>query len=74
MTAASCVGLIDTRAQAEVPSALQPDTSMLVSWGMAGTGLVFKVHLFTTWGGKKDTLTEYRPMVEGLKLLKSADK
>ncbi len=29
-------------------------------------------HLFTTWGGKKDTLTEYRPLVEGLKLLKSS--
>jgi hypothetical protein len=26
-------------------------------------------HLFTTWGGKKDALTEYRPLVEGLKLL-----
>lgn len=31
-------------------------------------------HLFTTWGGKKDALTEYPPMVEGLKLLKSSEK
>jgi hypothetical protein len=32
-------------------------------------------HLFTTWGGvKKDALAEYRPMVEGLKLLKPAEK
>jgi hypothetical protein len=31
-------------------------------------------HLFTTWGGRKDNLAEYPPMVEGLKLLKSADK
>jgi len=28
-----------------------------------------KGHLFTTWGGSKDTLTEYAPLVEGLKLL-----
>jgi hypothetical protein len=28
-------------------------------------------HLFTTWGGKKDALLEYRPLTEGLKLLKS---
>lgn len=27
-------------------------------------------HLFTTWGGKKDTLTEYPPLVQGLKLVK----
>ncbi len=27
-------------------------------------------HLFTTWGGRKDNLTEYPPMVQGLKLLK----
>jgi hypothetical protein len=27
-------------------------------------------HLFTTWGGAKDGVTEYRPLVEGLKLLK----
>ena len=26
-------------------------------------------HLFTTWGGRKDTLTEYAPLVEGVKLL-----
>jgi hypothetical protein len=26
-------------------------------------------HLFTTWGGRKDSLTEYQPMVQGLKLL-----
>jgi hypothetical protein len=26
-------------------------------------------HLFTTWGGKKDALTEYRPLVEGVKVL-----
>jgi hypothetical protein len=26
-------------------------------------------HLFTTWGGRKDALTEYQPMVQGLKLL-----
>jgi hypothetical protein len=26
-------------------------------------------HLFTTWGGRKDTLTEYQPMVQGMKLL-----
>jgi len=26
-------------------------------------------HLFTTWGGKKDALTEYQPLVEGLKVL-----
>jgi hypothetical protein len=25
-------------------------------------------HLFTTWGGRKDNLTEYPPLVEGLKL------
>jgi hypothetical protein len=31
-------------------------------------------HLFTTWGGRKDAVPEYRPMVEGLKLLASADK
>jgi hypothetical protein len=31
-------------------------------------------HLFTTWGGAKDALPEYRPMVEGLKLLKPADQ
>jgi hypothetical protein len=33
-------------------------------------------HMFTTWGaaGRKDALAEYRPMVEGLKLLKSSDK
>jgi hypothetical protein len=29
-------------------------------------------HLFTTWGGAKDAVTEYRPLVEGLKLLKSS--
>lgn len=27
-------------------------------------------HLFTTWGGRKDTLAEYRPLVEGAKLLR----
>jgi Glycosyl hydrolase family 20, catalytic domain len=26
-------------------------------------------HLFTTWGGKKDTLPEYGPLVEGIKVL-----
>jgi hypothetical protein len=26
-------------------------------------------HLFTTWGGRKDTLPKYEPLVEGLKLL-----
>jgi hypothetical protein len=32
-------------------------------------------HLFTTWGGvKKDAVTKYPPMVEGLKLLKPSDK
>jgi hypothetical protein len=31
-------------------------------------------HLFTTWGGRKGTLAEYRPLVEGLPLLKLADK
>lgn len=29
-------------------------------------------HLFTTWGGAKDGVTEYRPLVEGLKLLKAS--
>jgi hypothetical protein len=29
-------------------------------------------HLFTTWGGKKDAVTEYRPLVAGLKLLRSS--
>ena len=29
-------------------------------------------HLFTTWGGKKDAVAEYRPLVEGVKLLKSS--
>ena len=29
-------------------------------------------HLFTTWDGKKDGLTEYPSLVDGLKLLKSA--
>jgi hypothetical protein len=28
-------------------------------------------HLFTTWGGKKDAVTEYKPLVEGSKLVKS---
>jgi hypothetical protein len=27
-------------------------------------------HLFTTWGGGKDTVTEYQPLVEGLKLMR----
>jgi hypothetical protein len=31
-------------------------------------------HLFTTWGGKKEGLAEYRPMVEGLKLLRPASR
>jgi hypothetical protein len=31
-------------------------------------------HLFTTWGGRKGALAEYRPLVEGLPLLKPADK
>jgi hypothetical protein len=31
-------------------------------------------HLFTTWGGRKDALAEYAPLVQGLKLLKSSDK
>jgi hypothetical protein len=26
-------------------------------------------HLFTTWGGRKDTLAEYGPLVEGVKVL-----
>jgi hypothetical protein len=26
-------------------------------------------HLFTTWGGRKDALPEYRPLVEGVKLM-----
>jgi hypothetical protein len=26
-------------------------------------------HLFTTWGGKKDTLPQYAPLVEGVKVL-----
>jgi hypothetical protein len=29
-------------------------------------------HLFTTWGGRKDAVAEYRPMVEGLKLLRGS--
>jgi hypothetical protein len=31
-------------------------------------------HIFTTWGGKKDTLTQFRPMVEGLKILQAVGK
>src|SRR5262249_46046782 len=31
-------------------------------------------HLFTTWGGKKAPLTDYPPLVEGLKLLKSSTR
>ncbi len=31
-------------------------------------------HLFTTWGGRKDNLTEYPPLVQGLKLLQSSAK
>jgi hypothetical protein len=32
-------------------------------------------HLFTTWGSvKKDTLMDYKPLVEGVKLLKDPDK
>jgi hypothetical protein len=31
-------------------------------------------HLFTTWGGRKGDLGDYRPLVEGLPLLKPADK
>jgi hypothetical protein len=31
-------------------------------------------HLFTTWGRKKGDLAEYRPLVEGLKLLRSSGK
>jgi hypothetical protein len=31
-------------------------------------------HLFTTWGGRKGALAEYRPLVEGLPLLKPTDK
>jgi hypothetical protein len=26
-------------------------------------------HLFTTWGGRKDAPAEYRPLVEGVKIL-----
>lgn len=29
-------------------------------------------HLFTTWGGRKDALAEYPPLVEGMKLLQAA--
>jgi hypothetical protein len=29
-------------------------------------------HLFTTWGGRKDALTAYKPLVEGLKLLQAS--
>ena len=29
-------------------------------------------HLFTTWGGRKDALAEYPPLVEGMKLLHAA--
>jgi hypothetical protein len=31
-------------------------------------------HLFTTWGGRKDAVTQYRPMLEGLQLLKSSGR
>ncbi len=31
-------------------------------------------HLFTTWGGKKEALLEWAPLVEGLKLLNSLEK
>jgi hypothetical protein len=31
-------------------------------------------HLFTTWNGKSDSLAEYKPMVEGLKVLKEMEK
>jgi len=31
-------------------------------------------HMFTTWSGKKDSLPDYPPMLEGLKVLKSAEK
>jgi hypothetical protein len=31
-------------------------------------------HLFTTWGGRKGALAEYRPLTEGLPLVKPADK
>jgi hypothetical protein len=29
-------------------------------------------HLFTTWGGRKDSVADYPPLVEGVKLLKSS--
>jgi Glycosyl hydrolase family 20, catalytic domain len=29
-------------------------------------------HLFTTWGGRKDALAEYRPLVEGVKILQGS--
>ena len=31
-------------------------------------------HLFTTWGGRKDALADYPPLVEGLKLLHAAER
>lgn len=31
-------------------------------------------HLFTTWSGKRDDLTTYPPLVQGLKLLKGPDQ
>jgi hypothetical protein len=44
-------------------------TRALVEYGRKQSSPKMLGHLFTTWGVKKEVLTEYPPLVEGLKLM-----
>jgi hypothetical protein len=54
----------------------KPDASKaLIEYSLKVQSPKMLGHLFTTWGAaRKDALTEYRPLVEGLKLLKTPAK
>jgi hypothetical protein len=44
-------------------------TAALIRYGQKFKSPRLLGHLFTTWGGRKNAVAEYRPMVEGLKVL-----
>jgi hypothetical protein len=44
-------------------------TAALIRYGQRFKPPRLLGHLFTTWGGRKDAVAEWRPMVEGLKVL-----
>jgi len=47
-------------------------TKALIEYSRSNAGPKLLGHMFTTWGVNKDSLLDFPPLVEGLKLLQAA--